>query len=149
MNKRVYFNKKTAGSAGFFPLQIPRFLVVSDSPAYAELSRISNHAKMLYALLLDRLSTNDMSVAFLENPWHKDKNMPVNLQGGYDEQGNAYVYFSAEDLQEQLSLSPDCVPKVLEELEAQALIQISSQAEGEPRRIYPLTLAPAKSPLAS
>ena len=149
MSKRVYFSKKTAGSAGFFPLQIPRFLVVSDTPAYAELSRISNHAKILYALLLDRLSTNDMSVTFLENPWHNDKNLSVSLHGGYDEQGNAYVHFTTEELQEQLSLPPDGALKALEELESHALIQVLAHSENEPRRIYPLTLAPTVTPLVS
>ena len=150
MSKRVYFTKQTAGSAGFFPLQIPKFLVSGNTPAYAELSHMSSDAKILYALFLDRLSTNDMSVAFLqENPHHNNKNAPVKLDGGYDEQGNAYIHYHIEEIQTQLSLPLDSVLNALYELETHSMVQIKEHKTDEPRRIYPLTIAPKLTPLAS
>lgn len=147
MMKRVYYTRQTAGSAGFLPLQIPRFLVSNDTPAYAEIAKMSNDAKVLYSLLLDRLNTNEMSAAFLENPWHNDKRLTVKLHGGYDEQGNAYVHFSLAEMQEQLGLHLDSVVNVLMELVSQNMILIVEQTADEPRRIYPLT--PALIPTAS
>jgi len=141
MIKRVYFKRQTAGSAGFSPLQIPRFLISTDTPAYAELSQMSNDAKVLYALFLDRLSANDMSITFLEKPWHNDRKLPVKLHGGYDEKGNAYVHYSLDEMMEQLALSPDKVLNALEALLVHSMIEIFEPNTGEPSRIYPLTLA--------
>jgi hypothetical protein len=149
MSKRAYYNRQNAGSAGFSPLQIPRFMMSTDSPAYAEIAKMSNDAKVLYALLLDRLSLNDMSINFLENPWHNDEKMPVKLHGGYDERGNAYVHFQLTEMQTQLGVSYDSVLSAIEELLAHSMIEIieAHTENGEPSRIYPLTF-PLK-PLAA
>ena len=149
MTKRMYYTRQTAGSAGFLPLQIPRFLVSNDTPAYAEIAKMSNNAKVLYSILLDRLNTNEMSVTFLENPWHNDEKLRVKLDGGYDERGYAYVYFQITEMQKQLGVSYDSVISTIEELLSHSLIEMveSKTGTGEPSRIYPLT--PALTPSTS
>lgn len=143
MSNRVYYNRQTAGSAGFMPLQMPRFMFSPDTPAYAELARMSSDAKVLYALMLDRLSTNEMSVAFLENPWHNDDKLPVKLEGGYDARGRAYVHFHLTEMQKQLNVSYERAINAIEELLSYALIEMIevTTGTGEPCRIYPLTPA--------
>jgi hypothetical protein len=145
MDKRVYFNRQTAGSAGFLPLQIPRFLFSGDTTAYAKLARMSNNAKILYALLLDRLGTNDMSINFLEKPWHNDEKLMLNLHGGYDKRGNAYVYYDFFEIQKKLSLpNVEDALEVMVELEKYAMVEIIQPNETEPPKFYPL--APALTP---
>ena len=138
MNNRDYYNRKTAGSAGFMSFEIPRFLISGESPAYAEISRISNNAKVLYALFLDRMNTNEMSTAFLEKPWHNDKNLTVKLHGGYDEQDRAYIHFNTAEIAEKLTLTKERATEVLAELEEHALVEILPPLGYEPAKIYPL-----------
>ena len=143
MEKRVYYNRQTAGSAGFLPLQLPRFLFSADTPAYMELAKLSNNAKILYALFLDRLATNEMSINFLEKPWHNDEKLTVKLHGGYDERGNAYIYYGVSEMEEMLSVSD--VFEVMLELEDLSLIEVvepeNSADEYALNRIYPLSPA--------
>jgi hypothetical protein len=139
LNNRIYFNRQTAGSAGYFPVQIPRFMVLNDKPEYAEIVRMSNDAKMLYALMLYRLSENDQSIAFLEKPLYKGVKEPVQLNGGYDEHGNAYIHFCVEAMQEQLALPKDSAVKALCELKEHSMILLTEQSADEPYKIYPLS----------
>jgi len=141
MEKRVYYNRQTAGSAGFSPLQLPRFLFSGDTPAYAELSQMTNDAKVLYALLLDRLSTNEMSINFLEKPWHNDEKLPVKLHGGYDEHGNAYVHYDFAEIKAHLNISIENALEVMTELEANGMVKIFLLENGVPLKIYPLSPA--------
>jgi hypothetical protein len=141
MDKRVYFNRQTAGSTGFFPLQIPRFLFSSDTPAYAELSKMSNNAKILYALMLDRLGANDMGINFLDNPWHNDKKLSVKLSGGYDEHGNAYVHYNLHEIMEHLSVQLDDALQAVGELQENVLVKIVSIENSLRLKFYPLSLA--------
>lgn len=141
MEKRVYYNRQTAGSAGFLPLQIPRFLFSSDTPAYSELSQMSNDAKMLYALLLDRLDTNDRSINFLEKPWHNDEKLSVKLHGGYDERGNAYVHFDFTEIMAQLTVPMTGAVSAVTELVKHTMIEVIMPESDTPMKIYPLTPA--------
>ena len=145
MEKRVYYNRQTAGSAGFLPLQLPRFLFSNDTPAYMEIAKLSNNAKILYALFLDRLATNEMSINFLEKPWHNDEKLTVKLHGGYDERGNAYIYYGFSEMQNLLSVPIEELFEVMLELEDLSLIEVvepeNSADEYALNRIYPLSPA--------
>ena len=95
-------------SASYMPF--PRFLM-EDS-----LADISNDAKVLYALLLDRAS--------------------ISKSNGFIEaDGTIRLYFTVEQAQKKLHRSRQCVTRIFRELESCGLICRKKQGLGKPALI--------------
>ena len=93
-------------AASYIPL--PRFLLL-----YEELQGISNDAKVLYALLLDRAS--------------------ISRQNGYiDSDGTISLYFTVEQVQKKLHRSRQSATRIFRELEYSGLIIRKKQGLGKP-----------------
>lgn len=93
-------------AASYIPL--PRFLLQDE-----QLRDISNDAKVLYALLLDRAS--------------------VSRQNGYVEpDGTIRLYFTLEQAQKKLHRSRQCATRIFRELEYSGLINRKKQGLGKP-----------------
>lgn len=80
---------------------------------------LSSAAKLLYALLFDRVS---LSAA---NGWA-------------DSHGRTFVYFSIREACQKLSCGHDKVTKAMRELEAAGLLLRKRQGQGKPDRLYVL-----------
>ena len=93
-------------AASYIPL--PRFLLQDE-----ELQDISNDAKVLYALLLDRAS--------------------ISRQNGYiDPDGTIRLYFTVEQVQKKLHRSRQSATRIFRELEYSGLIVRKKQGLGKP-----------------
>ena len=93
-------------TASYIPL--PRFLLLDE-----ELQGISNDAKVLYALLLDRAS--------------------ISRQNGYiDPDGTIRLYFTVEQVQKKLHRSRQSATRIFRELEYSGLIVRKKQGLGKP-----------------
>ena len=93
-------------AASYIPL--PRFLLLDK-----ELQDISNDAKVLYALLLDRAS--------------------ISRQNGYiDPDGTIRLYFTVEQVQKKLHRSCQSATRIFRELEYSGLIIRKKQGLGKP-----------------
>ena len=93
-------------AASYIPL--PRFLLLDE-----ELQDISNDAKVLYALLLDRAS--------------------ISRQNGYiDPDGTIRLYFTVEQVQKKLHRSRQSATRIFRELEYSGLIIRKKQGLGKP-----------------
>lgn len=93
-------------AATYIPL--PRFLLLDE-----ELQDISNDAKVLYALLLDRAS--------------------ISRQNGYiDPDGTIRLYFTVEQVQKKLHRSRQSATRIFRELEYSGLIIRKKQGLGKP-----------------
>ena len=78
---------------------------------------VSTNAKMLYGLLLDRLSLSE------KNDWK-------------DEHGRVYQYFTIHQAQELLHFGHEKVCRLFAELDAADLIERRRQWQGKANRIY-------------
>ena len=100
--------KFTVKSPATSYIPLPRFLLLDE-----ELQDISNDAKILYALLLDRAS--------------------ISRQNGYiDPDGTIRVYYTVEETQKKLHRSRQCVTRIFRELEYTGLICRKKQGLGKP-----------------
>lgn len=101
-----------------FPfLRFPRELITNP-----EFRSISIEAKLVYALLLDRLS---LSIC---NGWH-------------DETGRVFIYYTLDEIRDKLQCGYDKAIKCLNELDIKkgaGLIERVNQGQGKPARIYVL-----------
>ena len=82
--------------------------------------RLSTDAKLLYGLMLDRLSLS------VKNNW-------------IDEENRVYIYFTLEDICELLNCKTDKAVKLLAELDTNkgiGLIERIKQGQGKPTKIY-------------
>ena len=96
-------------AASYMPL--PRFLFQDEV-----LRDITNDAKVLYAMLLDRAS--------------------ISKQNGYVEpDGTIRLYFTVEQAQKRLHRSRQCVTRIFRELEYSGLIIRKKQGLGRPALI--------------
>ena len=103
-----HFCKLTAKSPAASYIPLPRFLLQDK-----QLRDISNDAKVLYALLLDRAS--------------------VSRQNGYVEpDGTIRLYFTLEQAQKKLHRSRQCATRIFRELEYSGLIIRRKQGLGKP-----------------
>ena len=103
-----HFCKLTAKSPTASYIPLPRFLLQDK-----HLRDISNDAKVLYALLLDRAS--------------------VSRQNGYVEpDGTIRLYFTLEQAQKKLHRSRQCATRISRELEYSGLIIRRKQGLGKP-----------------
>ena len=104
--KRFYKFTVNSPAASYIPL--PRFLLQDE-----QLRDISNDAKVLYALLLDRAS--------------------VSRQNGYVEpDGTIRLYFTLEQAQKKLHRSRQSATRIFRELEYSGLINRKKQGLGKP-----------------
>ena len=102
------FYKFTVKSPAASYIPLPRFLLLDE-----QLRDISNDAKVLYALLLDRAS--------------------VSRQNGYVEpDGTIRLYFTLEQAQKKLHRSRQCTTRIFRELEYSGLINRKKQGLGKP-----------------
>ena len=102
------FYKFTVNSPAASYIPLPRFLLQDE-----QLRDISNDAKVLYALLLDRAS--------------------VSRQNGYVEpDGTIRLYFTLEQAQKKLHRSRQSATRIFRELEYSGLIIRRKQGLGKP-----------------
>ena len=95
--------------------RIPRQLITGDA-----FKRLSTDAKLLYGLLLDRMSLSAK-------------------HGWYDEQGRVYIYYTLEEIQTDMNCGHEKAVKLLAELDASkgfGLIERVKQGQGRPTKIY-------------
>ncbi len=105
------FCKFTTESPAASYMPLPRFLFQDEA-----LRDITNDAKVLYAMLLDRAS--------------------ISKQNGYVEpDGTIRLYFIVEQAQKRLHRSRQCVTRIFRELEYSGLIIRKKQGLGRPALI--------------
>ena len=111
--KLSYFYGKEAEQYLFY--KIPKLLFTDDY-----FKKISVEAKVLYGLMLDRMSLS------VKNQW-------------MDEEGRAYIYYSLEDIMDALGCSNKKAISIMKELDMDAgigLIEKKRQGQGKPTMIY-------------
>jgi len=111
---RVRYTRQSIATNTF--LQMPRFIMVGEFAG----NRISNNARILYTLLLDRHKIS------IKNGWH-------------DENGDVYIYFKREEMEQQLGISERTVVKVIQELKTFSLVEEKKQGLNKPNKIYLLS----------
>lgn len=102
-------------STQFSFYRIPQKLITGK-----HFEHISVEAKLLYGLLLDRMGLSAKS-------------------GWYDETGRIYIYYTLEEIQENLNCRHDKAIKLLVELDTKTgcgLIERVKQGQGRPTKIY-------------
>ena len=106
-----YYYKNEAEQFNFY--RIPKVLFTDK-----HFSKLSVEAKVLYGLLLDRMSLS------LKNNW-------------IDEEGKVYIYFKLDDVQECMGIGKDKCIKLFAELDKGiGLIERKRQGLGKPTMIY-------------
>lgn len=108
-----YFYGQEADMLSFY--RIPKLLFTNDF-----FKVLSTDAKVLYGLMLDRMSLS------IKNKW-------------IDEGGRAYIYFSVEDTMEMLNCKKNKAIDTIKELDAESglgLIEKKRQGQGKPTIIY-------------
>ena len=113
-SKRMRYTRQAIVTSAF--LQMPRFLYNGEFAG----NRISNNARNLYTLLLDRHKVS------IKNSWH-------------DESGEVYIYFKREEMEQQLGISERTVSKVMQELKDLSLVEEKKQGLNKPNKIYLLS----------
>mgnify|MGYP001855390082 FL=1 len=111
--KFSYYYGHEAEQFSFY--RIPK-LLFTDS----RFSGISTDAKLLYGILLDRMSLS------MKNGWH-------------DEQGRVYIIFTLEDIAKTIGYKPEKAIKLFNELDTQkgvGLIERGRQGQGRASLIY-------------
>ena len=102
------FSRFTVESLSASYIPFPRFLM-EDS-----LADLSNDAKVLYALMLDRASIS-------------------KVNGFIESDGTIRLYFTVEQAQKKLHRSRQCVTRIFRELELSGLICRKKQGLESPR----------------
>lgn len=108
-----YFYGNEAEQFTFY--RIPKLLITSP-----EFKRVSDSAKLLYGLMLDRMSLS------IKNGWVDDEN-------------RAFVYFTTNDVMEQMCCGTEKATKLLAELDVEkgiGLIERKKQGQGKPAIVY-------------
>ena len=102
-------------SEQFIYFRIPRLLITSP-----RFKHLSTDAKLLYGMLLDRMSLS------AKNNW-------------YDEDGRVYIYYTVEEICGDMNCGRDKAMKLLAELDTGkgvGLIERIKQGQGKPTKIY-------------
>lgn len=102
-------------SSQFSFYRIPRQLVTGQ-----QFKKISTDAKLLYGLLLDRMGLS------ARNSW-------------YDDAGRVYIFYTLDEIQEDLNCGHEKAVKLLSELDTDkgcGLIEHMKQGQGKPTKIY-------------
>lgn len=116
MNEKIkfdYFYGKEADMLSFY--RIPKLLFMSDL-----FKILSTDAKVLYGLMLDRMSLS------IKNKW-------------FDEENRAYIYFSIEEIMGMLNCKKNKAIGIMKELDAETgigLLEKRRQGQGKPSVIY-------------
>ena len=122
----MQFNYYYGGQAEMFSFfRMPRILFTAP-----EFKDLSNDAKLLYGLMLDRMS---LSAA---NGW-------------FDSQGRVYIYFTMNEVMEVLNCGHEKAIKLLAELDTKkgiGLIERVKQGQGRPTIIYVKQFTDTKLP---
>lgn len=108
-----YFFGDESSQFSFF--RIPRQLIKGS-----QFKQLSTDAKLLYGILLDRMGLS------ARNGW-------------YDDQGRVYIYYTVEEIRENLNCGNDKALKLLAELDTKkgiGLIERVKQGQGKPTKIY-------------
>ena len=95
--------------------RLPKALIVD-----ARFKDISNNAKLLYGLMLDRMALS------MKNGW-------------FDEENRAYIHYTVENIMEDLGCAKATCVKVIAELDSKkgiGLIEKKRQGQGKPTMIY-------------
>ena len=111
--KLSYFYGREADQYSFY--KIPKLLFTEEY-----FKKISVEAKVLYGLMLDRMSLS------MKNQW-------------FDTEGRAYIYYSLEDIMDALGCSNKKAISIMKELDIEAgigLIEKKHQGQGKPTMIY-------------
>ncbi len=106
------FSDNLQNSEQFRFLKFPLSLL--NDPRYM---RITNDAKILYALMLDRTSLS------VKHSW-------------YDREGMLFIYFTVKEIEERLQCSHNKALRMLGELEQVQLIRRIKQGQGKPTKFY-------------
>ena len=117
-----YFYGEEADMHSFY--RIPKLLFTNGY-----FKALSNDAKILYGLMLDRMSLS------VKNQW-------------FDEENKAYIYFSVEDIMELLNCGKNKAVKIMQELDDETgigLIEKRRQGFGKVNVIYVKTFMPEKT----
>lgn len=116
MNERMTFHYFYGGEADQYSFyRIPKLLFTHEY-----FKSLSSDAKILYGLMLDRMSLS------IKNQW-------------FDEKNRAYIYFSVEDIMELLNCGKNKAVKSLQELDDETgigLIEKRRQGFGKANIIY-------------
>lgn len=108
-----YFYGNEAEQFTFY--RIPKVLV--SSPQF---KKVSDSAKLLYGLMLDRMSLS------IRNGW-------------FDEHNRAYIFFTVKDIMELMCCATEKATKITAELDSEkgiGLIERVKQGQGKPAKIY-------------
>ena len=115
MNGSTVFDYYGDESSQFSFYRIPRQLVTGQ-----QFKKISTDAKLLYGLLLDRMGLS------ARNGW-------------YDDAGRVYIFYTLDEIQEDLNCGHEKDAKLLSELDTDkgcGLIERVKQGQGRPTKIY-------------
>ena len=108
-----YFYGNEAEQFTFY--RIPKVLVTSQ-----EFRKVSDSAKLLYGLMLDRMGLS------VKNGW-------------FDEQNRAYIYFKTDEIMELMCCATEKATRIVAELDSVkgiGLIERIKQGQGKPAKIY-------------
>ena len=105
-----YFYGDEAEQFTFY--RIPKALITSQ-----QFKKVSDSAKLLYGLMLDRMGLS------IRNGW-------------FDEQNRAYIFFTVNDIMEQMNCKTEKATKLVAELKGIGLIERVKQGQGKPSKIY-------------
>ena len=105
-----YFYREQGAQYAFY--RIPKILVIDE-----EFAELSTDAKLLYGLLLDRVSLSSSS-------------------GWLDEWGRVYIIYTIKSIQRDLRCGVKKAVKLLKELEKFGLVEKVIQGQGKPALIY-------------
>lgn len=97
--------------------RIPK-LLVSDS----RFKQMSTESKLLYGMLIDRMGLSR------NNKW-------------IDDDGRVYIYFTIDNVCEDMNCATKKACSIMAELERAELIERVKQGQGRPDRIYPMNFA--------
>ena len=111
--KLSYFYGREADQYSFY--RIPKLLFTEEY-----FKKISVEAKVLYGLMLDRMSLS------MKNQW-------------FDTEGRAYIYYSLDDIMDAMGCSNKKAISIMKELDIESgigLIEKKRQGQGKPTMIY-------------
>ena len=111
--KLSYFYGREADQYSFY--KIPKLLFTEEY-----FKKVSVEAKVLYGLMLDRMSLS------MKNQW-------------FDTEGRAYIYYSLEDIMDAMGCSNKKAISIMKELDIESgigLIEKKRQGQGKPTMIY-------------
>lgn len=114
-----YFYGTESDSYTFY--RFSKLLITDDT-----FKSLSSDSKILYGLMLDRISLST------KNGW-------------LDADKRVYIYYSLEDVMEDLNCSKNTAMKSLQELENIGLIERRKQGQGKPAIIYVKNFMPERS----